>query len=145
MKTFLYDVRMSWVKGHKNPIRMTSNIKRNLLVYAIRNWKCKTGFRHGWMETFNECIQNLPLLLQLLALLFFHLALLSSSLSSCVGKDDHQQPAPNLHFTDQQLQQKSVSLFSTVLAKSLQLNLISGSWMMMSSRLRPGASILIST
>ena len=141
MKTFLYDVRISSVEGHKNPIQTTSNIKGNLLDYAIRNWKCKTGFWHGWMETFNECIQNLPLLLQLLALLFFHLALFSSSLSSCVGKDDHQQPAPNLHFTDQQLQQKSVSLFSTVLAKFLQLNLISGSWVR-SSRLRPRASIL---
>lgn len=49
----------------QNPTQTISNIKEDLLVHAIRNWKCKADFRHGWMETLNECIQNLPLLFQL--------------------------------------------------------------------------------
>ena len=90
MKTIFHScaVKISSVVGHKNPTQTISNIKEDLLVYAIRNWKCKADFRHGWMETLNECIQNLPLLFQLLALLFFGLALFSSSLPLCVGKED---------------------------------------------------------
>lgn len=89
----MYAVRISLVVGHKNLTQTNSNVKENLLVYAIRNWKRKAGFKHGRMETVNEHIQNLPLLLQLLALFFFGLALFSSCLSSNIDKDDHQQQA----------------------------------------------------
>lgn len=90
MKTIFHScaVKISSVVGHKNPIQTISNIKENLLVHAIRNWKRKADFRHGWMETFNKYIPNLPPLFQLLALLFFGLALFSSSLPLCVGKED---------------------------------------------------------
>lgn len=124
MKTFLCTVRLSSVVGHKNPTQTNSNIKENLLVHAIGKWKCKADFKQGWMETFNEHIQNLPLL-QLLALLFFGLALFSSSLSTTFEILCWQRsPIASSKLTSYSL--ASTSLFK-VPAKVLRLNHLSGS------------------
>ena len=125
MKTFLCTVRLSSVVGHKNPTQPNSNIKENLLVHAIGNWKCKADFRQGWMETFNERIQNLPLL-QLLALLFLGLALFSSSLSTTFEILCWQRRSPIASSKLTSYSLASTSFFK-VPAKVLRLNHISGS------------------